>query len=284
MAIFTNRATLTYNDVTRNSNIATGEILEVLSASKTAVVDEYGINDDITYIVSIVNSGTTALTGLSVTDSLGAYTVNETTVYPLSYVMDSVKYYVNGVLQATPTVTAGPPLVFDGLSVPAQGNAMLVYAASVNEFASPTEGGTITNTATVSGDGLTTPVTATETVTAVNGPDLSIDKSISPSTVTDNSRVTYTFTIRNYGNQPAEATDNASVTDIFDPILTDLAVTFNGAVWTEPTNYTYDESTGTFVTVPGQITVPAATFTQDPVTGVYTTVPGVSVLTVEGTI
>ena len=74
------------------------------------------------------------------------------------------------------------------------------------------------------------------------------------------------------------------MTDIFDPILTDLAVTFNGAVWTEPTNYTYDESTGTFVTVPGQITVPAATFTQDPVTGVYTTVPGVSVLTVEGTI
>ena len=32
MAIFTNQASLSYNDVTVNSNVATGELLEVLSA------------------------------------------------------------------------------------------------------------------------------------------------------------------------------------------------------------------------------------------------------------
>ena len=38
MAVFTNQATLTYNGNVINSNITTGEILEVLSATKTAVI------------------------------------------------------------------------------------------------------------------------------------------------------------------------------------------------------------------------------------------------------
>lgn len=41
MAIFSNQATLTYNGTTTNSNIAYGEILEVLSATKTAVQASY---------------------------------------------------------------------------------------------------------------------------------------------------------------------------------------------------------------------------------------------------
>lgn len=35
MAVFFNQATLTYNDTTTNSNIVSGEIIEVLSVSKT---------------------------------------------------------------------------------------------------------------------------------------------------------------------------------------------------------------------------------------------------------
>ena len=37
MAIFSNQATLTYNGSSTNSNIAYGEILDVLAATKTAV-------------------------------------------------------------------------------------------------------------------------------------------------------------------------------------------------------------------------------------------------------
>ena len=40
--------------------------------------------------------------------------------------------------------------------------------------------------------------------------------------------VTYTFLIQNSGNEPLTATDNAAVTDLFDPILTGLTVTFDG--------------------------------------------------------
>ena len=90
--------------------------------------------------------------------------------------------------------------------------------------------------------------------------------------------------IENYGTRPAVATDNLIVTDSFDPILTDLAVTFNGTAWTAPAQYTYDETTGLFATAEGQITVPAATVTRDPVTGAFTTVPGVATLVVTGTV
>ena len=181
-------------------------------------------------------------------------------------------------------MTAGPPLVVSGLTIPAGGDLVLVYQARVTDFADPTAEGTIVNTVTVTGDGLSTPVTATETVTAETAPNLTISKSISPSQVVDNDRVTYTFVIQNSGNEAVVATDNAAISDVFDPVLTALVVTFEGTPWTEGVQYTYDETTGLFATLPGAITVPAATYTQDPATGAYTLTPGTVTLTVTGTI
>ena len=80
------------------------------------------------------------------------------------------------------------------------------------------------------------------------------------------------------------ATDDAAISDTFDPILTDLVVTFNGTAWTAGADYNYNQATGLFTTVPGRIVVPAATYTQDPVTGAYTLTPGIATLTVTGTI
>ena len=278
MAIFTNQATLVYNGGSANSNIAVGEILEVLSADKTAVEGSYAPGELVTYVITIRNTGTAAFTGLTVTDDLGGGTNA-----PLTYEAGTVLYFVNGVLQAAPTVTAGPPLVFTGITVPGNGDAVLVYQARANSFAAPGVDGTITNTVTITGGGLTAPVTATETVIAAVGPDLTITKTITPAQVADNGRVTYTFLIQNSGNEAIVATDNASVSDTFDPILTDLVVTFNGTVLTEGTGYTYNAATGQFATVPGVITVPAATYTQD-ATSAYTTTPGIATLTVTGTI
>ena len=53
---------------------------------------------------------------------------------------------------------------------------------------------------------------------------------------------------------------------------------------TEGVDYTYDEATGAFATLPGVITVPAASYVQDPTTGEWTVTPGVSTLTIVGTI
>lgn len=284
MAIFSNQATLTYNGNTTNSNIAYGEILEVLTATKTAVEGTYAPGQLVTYAVTLRNTGGSALTGVTVTDDLGGYAFNGATVYPLTYEEDSATLFVNGVPQAAPVVAAGPPLVVSGLTVPAGGDLVLVYQARANQFADPTADGTIVNTVTATGDGITTPVTATETVTADAEPNLTISKSINPSQVVDNDRLTYTFVIQNTGNEAVVATDNAAITDTFDPILTDLVVTYNGVTWTEGVQYTYDAATGLFTTLPGALTVPTATYTQDPVTGAYTLTPGIATLAVTGTI
>lgn len=284
MAIFSNQATLTYNGNTTNSNIAYGEILDVLSATKTAIEGTYTPGELVTYAVTLRNTGASALSGITITDDLGGYSFNGTTVYPLTYKTGSATLFVNGVPQPAPTVTAGPPLVVTGLTIPAGGDLVLVYQARANQFADPTTAGTIVNTVTVTGDGISAPVTATETVTAASEANLTISKSISPSQVVDNDRVTYTFVIQNTGNEAVVATDNAAITDTFDPILTNLVVTFEGAAWTEGVQYTYDETTGLFTTLPGALPVPAAIYTQDPVTGAYTLTPGISTLTVTGTI
>ena len=284
MAQFTNQAQLSYNNATINSNVAVGEVLEVLTAAKTAVTETYTQGDTVTYAISAVNSGATPLTGITVTDNLGAYQFGETTLYPLSYVDGSVRLYIDGVLQTAPATVAGPPLVISGITIPAGGNMVLIYETAVNEFAPLGETDSIINTATVTGGGISTPLVVTETVTPTTEPLLSITKSISPVPVAENGVVTYTFVIRNNGNAPADAGANVTLSDTFLPILSDLTVLLNGVALAEGTGYTYAITEGDFATVPGVITVPAATYTQDPTTGVWSVTPGVATLTVTGTI
>ena len=284
MARFTNFATLTYTGGATNSNTVTGEIQEVLTLTKEATTATYAANGRIPYVLSLVNSGTTAITGLVLTDDLGAYPLDGVTRYPLAYVVGTIRYYVNGVLQTAPTVEAGPPLVISGLTVPAGGNAMVFYEAQVTAYASPDIEGEIVNTVTLTGGGLPAPLTATATVTAAIRPALTISKALCPATVQENGRITYTFVVENTGNAPAAAEDALVLTDVFDPILRDLTVTLNGTALTAPTQYTYDAATGVFATAAGVVTVPAATFTQDAATGAYSTTPGTAVLTVTGTV
>ena len=284
MATFTNTASLTYNGNTIYSNMVTGEFTDVLTVTKTPATTEYTSGSEIAYAISIVNSGTDAVTGLTVTDNLGAYAFNTTTLYPLAYTEDSVQYFVNGVLQAQPTVSTMQPLVITGINVPAGGSALLMYTATVTGFAPLATDAQIVNTVEVTGDAVYDQLTASATVTAATQPELSIIKSLNPETVTENQEITYTFAVQNTGNTPITAADAVVLNDTFDPIISVSAVTFNGATWRSPTEYSMDTSTGVFATVAGQITVPAATYTQNPDTGEWEVTPGVSTLVVTGTI
>lgn len=283
MAIFTNNATLSYNGNTINSNTVTGNIIDVLTVTKTAVRDVYSANDTITYIISIINSGTIPFTGVTITDNLGEYSFGDDSLIPLDYTEGTVVYYQNGVLQPSPIVTSDSPLTFTGITVPAEGNITLVYETATNYFTPLAEGSTIVNVVTVTATGLNTPITATETATVETEPILSITKSLNPTDVTENSEITYTFTLQNLGNTETIATDNVAISDTFDPILSNIIVAVNGAPLS-PANYSYDETTGVFSTLPGVITVPAATYEQDADTGIISITPGVTTITVTGTI
>ena len=101
--------------------------------------------------------------------------------------------------------------------------------------------------------------------------------------VSDSGTLTYTFAIENYGGADADAAAGVTVTDRFDPILRNIAVTYNSDAWLA-SNYTYDTATGLFRTVPGAITIPAASAVQDPATGAWTVTPGSATLQITGTI
>ncbi len=289
MPTFTNQAQLSYNGITTNSNIARGEIVEVLSAAKNSLSSVYSADGTQTYIISLVNSGNTAYTNLTVTDDLGAYTFTPSTgtvsatLRPLTYTAGSIQYYQNGVLQASPAVSVTNGLTITGIGVPACGSTVIIYQAAVNDFADLSSGGTITNTATVSGSELGSSLTVSHTTTALSRPYLTIFKSVSPTQVAENGQLTYTFEIQNLGNTAALSSDNVQIQDTFDPTLSNLTVTYNGSVLSSD-NYSYNALTGVFATDAGIITVPAATYTQNPVTGERTTTPGTAVVTVSGNI
>ena len=283
MATFYNQATLRYKGGVTVSNRTTGELTDAATLTKTAVSQSYQSGDTLTYVLSITNGSTAAMTDLEITDDLGAYPYETATVYPLAYVADSLLYYINGVPQATDplTVTADPTLSISGVSIPAGGNAMLIYEASVTAFAPLGDTASINNTAAVTGAAVD--LTAEESVPMAGDPILTITKSMEPQTLSGNERITYTFILQNAGAADAAATEEITVADTFDPLLTDLVVMLDGTALTAVTDYTYAVATGVFETVAGVITVPAATYAQDP-SGAWVTTPGVAVLTVTGTI
>lgn len=285
MAQFTNQAALTYNGGTVSSNIVTGELTQVVTVTKAVTAGPYRPGDVLTYVVTLRNAGTTALSGLTVTDDLGQYAFNATNLTPLTFTGDAVLYYLNGAPQTAPAVTAGPPLTVTGVSIPAGGDAVLVYRARVNEYAPLGTDGAVNNTVTITGDGLAEAATAAAAVTAADTPQLTILKALNPTTVVENGQITYTFTIENTGPAAVDADAALTLTDTFTPALAaPLTVTLNGETWPQTGNYTYNAATGQFATVAGRLTVPAAAYTQDASTGAWRVTPGVTTVTVTGTI
>lgn len=283
MAQFTNQATISYTGGEASSNIVTGEITQAIVMTKDSAQECYRQGDTLTYVISLRNTGAAAFTGLTLTDNLGRYAFGEGGLVPLEYA-GLVLYYVNGVLQPTPTVTPGPPLSISGISIPAGGNAAIVYRVRAGETAPLGEEATITNTVALTGEGLITPVTAEASVDACTGARLAITKALSPTSVTENGTLAYTFTITNTGSTPADAAAGIVFSDTFDPILKNISVTLNGTALSEAGNYTYNAATGVFTTTAGVITVPAATYAQNPTTGVWSITPGTTVLEISGTV
>ncbi len=282
MATFYNQATLSYGVNTVISNITEAELLSGLEIEKRAISATYTPGGNVVYAITISNMGSTAYNALTVTDNLGAYALpGGATVLPLTYVDGSILYYLNGVLQPAPTVTATQGLLIEDVNLPANSTATFIYEAVANEFAPIGQGATITNTAATNGGAGVGEITASATVSVEEAPQLTIAKAVCPAVLTDNDQLTYTLIVQNLGNIPIVATDGVIIRDFFNPILSDIIVTLDGAVLEEGAGYTYNEATGEFATTDGAITVPAATYTQSPA-GSITTTPGVTVLTVTG--
>lgn len=283
MATFYNQATLSYGGNVVNSNTTEAELLSGLELTKTPITNSYSAFSSVVYAITLNNMGSSAYNSLTLTDNLGAYTLpSGTEAVPLTYVDGSLLYYINGVLQPSPTVTSTDNLTIEGINLPANSIATFIYEARANEFAPISAGSEITNTVATNGGAFISELTASATIRVTEAPRLTIAKAVCPAILNDNDELTYTIIVQNLGNTPIVATDGVIINDAFDPILSDISVTLNGTALQETTGYTYNAATGEFATVDGVITVPAATYVQDSETGTVTTTPGVTVLTITG--
>lgn len=284
----TNQATLTYQyagtTAQAASNVATALLQEALGAAKTALDNAYRRGDELTYVLSATNSSQNALNNITLSDDLGAYTPAGGTgpVYPLDY-SGPAQLYINGVLSGAITPASTTDGVTFGIaSLAAGATATVLYKARVNSNAALGTGSTIVNTLTAAADGISEPSTAQHTITVEAHADVSIIKDMSPSTFTDGSSVTYTFTLYNHGNTAAT---NVVLTDTFNPAPSNLTITINGAA-VPAADYTY---TAGVLTLPAAsaaatLSVPAATFAQSQTTGAVSITPGITTVTVTGTI
>ena len=117
------------------------------------------------------------------------------------HVEGSLKCYSTSVRCSPPrTVTAGDPLVIGGITVSGGRHALLIMQAEPNGC--PCRRGTITNTASITGNGLTIPLTAQATVAAGETLRLSISKCIGPTGVVENGTVTLPSTCKTAAIRP----------------------------------------------------------------------------------
>ncbi len=284
--IITNQATLNYRfgsvSTSTVSNITAAVIEGSFDLEKTALNESYRAGQNITYFINVSNNGP-VLENLTVDDNLGSYEFGELILTPLDYV-GPARLFINGAFVSNLTPIAEENgITFLISSIPAGGNAQIIYQAKTNEFAGCCCGCEITNTVSAECDcTCNTPAVASNTIIADCFADLRIVKSVCPNPIVCGENISYVFDITNYGNIPAT---DVVLTDVFTPPLTDLTVIFNGEE-IPATDYSYVVGV---LTIPGEgssldLTVPASTCEQDPATGVITATPGKIQIIVSGTI
>ena len=287
MATIENFATVSYTSggvaTTATSNTAEIELTSSVALTKETLGDTYTSDSDITYILSVRNTSSSPITNITVTDDLGTFLFGTLELTPLTYTGPAI-LLINGIdSTASLTVdssTAGT-LVFTIPTLAAGAVANIIYKSVPNEFAPLGANASITNTATLAADAGCADAEASATVQTLDAAALTVVKQMSPNPVVCGDTVTYTITLYNYGNIPAE---DVRLTDTFSPAPTDITVTRNG-VAVPATDYTYADGV---LTVPALTsdadTVPAATFTRNTETGEVTVSPGIVEYVVTGTI
>ena len=287
MATIENFATVSYTSggvtETKVSNLAEIGLESAISFTKTTLGETYGEDEVVTYILSMTNTSTSAITNVSITDDLGTFVFGTLELTPLTYAPPALLLIDGQDVSAQLTVdtaTAGS-LVFSFPTLPAGATANIVYRAAVNEYAPLDVDAGITNTATLTSDSDCADGTASATITAVSAANVSVFKQMSPNPVICGDTVTYTIRIYNYGNIVAE---NVVLTDTFNPAPTNITVSRDGTLL--PANeYSYVDGTLTVPTgTTTAVSVPAATFVRDATTGIVTVTPGMVEYTITGTI
>ncbi len=251
MATIINQANLTYTYGTTTasvqSNPAVAERIEAITIEKRVLAQAYRAHTALTYLITVQNNGAAQLQNLAVTDDLGAFTAEGAAdpIVPLTYAGPAA-LYIDGVFSEAPDAAVGESgVTFTIPSLSAGSNALIVYTAAVNASAPLSQGSEITNTASVALTGENASASATVPVGAYA--DVTIEKQMSPDPIGTGEQMTVNI-----------AATDLVLTDDFPVPLSDVAVTVNGASFTD---FTFENDR---LVLPASaattLTVPAATF------------------------
>ena len=210
-------------DASDNSSTVDGAVLPLpdLSVTKDDGVATIQAGDQVTYTITVTNSGNIGATGVVVTDPLPAGTtfVSCTVAAPATCGEDPA---------GSGTVVATIPLV------PRDGGQAVIALTVQVAAGQPAGTDSITNTVTVSDDGLNGPerstqnnsVSDTDALVFGPGPALAIAKDDGLDRVEGGDTATYTVTVTNAGDQDAA---DAVVTDTLPPGTTFVSCTVTPA-------------------------------------------------------
>lgn len=215
--ILNNSASLSYNsgDGTGSavSNVVSTSLLDSYSitAQKFTANDSFRPGENITYLVTVTNTGTQPVFSVEITDDLGG-SVNA----PLAYVANSALLVDEGnVIPVTPSNT-NPLTIPLSTALQSGENITVIYVAQVSTALSD-EVQEITNTVAASARqvGADGEVVESEPVSVTiereDFAQIDITKSVDKAVISSGDTLTYTFDIENSGNIPAT---NVVITDI----------------------------------------------------------------------
>jgi uncharacterized repeat protein (TIGR01451 family) len=147
----------------------------------------------VTYTITVTNSGPSAVTGATVSDTFPG-------------ILSGVTFTSVAAGGATGNTASGSGNISDSLNMPS--GSSVTYTVTGNIASSAT--GTLTNTATVTTPGGVTDPTpgnnsATDTDTLVPSADVSVTKTDTPDPVQSGNNITYTITVTNSGPSDAQS-------------------------------------------------------------------------------
>lgn len=254
------------------SNVATTNLIQEhsIEIEKTSLNSSFRPGENITYLLTITNNGSEALTNVQISDNLGGGS------YPLAYVDASARLIVDGeITLIVPTDTQ--PLEFTIAGPIASGDqVILIYIARVNPTLSM-EINSITNTVTASADRCSEPATTCYTISLAEFAELSINKEVSDDEINVGQQFSYILTLSNTGNIEA---NNVVITDVLPENFEITSITSQtGGVTTNYNSGDYDLDPSD-----NKLTLPNGSGTPIVVPAASGGTPGTTVITITGSI
>ncbi|MGN1041387.1 MAG: hypothetical protein ACI4PJ_01440, partial [Acutalibacteraceae bacterium] len=187
------------------SNTANIMLEDTISISKSCLMNDYFLADNIVYSISITNNSALSVSKVKIKENLGTYKINNgsVSVTPLSYA-NSFEYYVNGVRQiiADPKIYSDK-IIFDVISIPPTSTALLFYAVKVTDKAPLKSKSFIENKTLITSSLSEKSFEASHIINVRDNAEIRIIKRIKTSKIISGGGIGYELLIYNYGNTDA---------------------------------------------------------------------------------